>query len=161
MDRRFDASIYSSTSISSPLFLTSTKLGVVVATSDKRLKELAVMRGARNRVVRLAIDGQSGEALYAFANQVQTHLVDRFRVVWAGAHSGSRMAYSYRLTHVSGVGSSSVEVQGPAPHGAGGGDLAATSPSTPWSSNPSTHVPSKLSNPPAKGSFGRSKKTCR
>lgn len=130
----------------------SRKLGAEAAESDKRLKELAVVRDACNSVegVVWSIVGQSVEALAVFVNQVGTQLVDRFCTGLENSYAGSQLTFTYTSNHVSGVGVSSVVVQSPASLGGEDGAASATNSSTP--------VPSRPSNPPTERTCGASKK---
>lgn len=78
--------------------------------------------------------------------------MDRLCARLEGACTGSQLSCLYTLTNISGIGASSVEVQGLNPHGGAdenAGDV-----------NPSTPVPSKQSAPPMKEARCPSKKVC-
>lgn len=95
-----------------------TKLGAAATKSDKRLEELAVLRGARDCFEGLvqSIVGQSVNAQNALVNQFGSYLVNLFRIVLQGEYAGSWSACPYTFTDVSVVGVTSVEVQSPAAH---------------------------------------------
>lgn len=130
----------------------SPKLDARATEADKKLEELAGVRGARERVdslMRFIVD-QSVAALDVFIDQVDDQLWDPFRTGQINAYAGGQLLFPHTLTHVSGVDATSVEVQIPISPGGEGGGSAAT--------NPSALVPPKPSTPPAKASSGRSKK---
>lgn len=83
----------------------SARLGAVAVKSDKRFKELAVVRSACDRVeglVPLTV-ARSVKALNAFVNQVGTQLVSCFRTGLENEYAGSQLAFLYTLTNASGV----------------------------------------------------------
>lgn len=118
----------------------STKLGAVAVDSYKRLEELAILRGAHDRVESLvrSIAGQSVEALGLFINQSRASLVDFSVIGLKDKYAESQVACHYTLTHVSVVCATISKVQSPAPPCWGDGNSADTNPSTPASPKPST-----------------------
>lgn len=128
-----------------------TKLDAPAVESESRLEELGVLRGTHDRDEGFvqSIVGQLEAALDAFFNQVRTQLVNRFCIGLEGAYDGSLLLCPSTSTHVSVVGTTSVEVQGSTPHSGEDEDPAAANPSTP--------VASKSPTTPTKTSRGRFK----
>lgn len=93
-------------------FESSTKLGAVAGKKDKSQEEMADVRSTCYCIERLvrSIVGKTVEALDAFVDQAGNQLVDRLLVELEGAYAVSRLAWSHKLTHVSGVGVPTVEV---------------------------------------------------
>lgn len=90
----------------------SMKWDAVLAETDKKHEELAGVHSARDCVEDLEryIVNQSVGTVDAFVNQVGVQLVDRFCAGLEDTYAGSQVPFSYRITHVSVVGASSVEV---------------------------------------------------
>lgn len=83
-----------------------TKLDAVAVESHKKLGRWDVVGGSFHRIERLVrtIVDQTIETLDAFAGQIITQSVDCFRNGLENAYAGSKLAFSYTLTHVDGVG---------------------------------------------------------
>lgn len=96
---------------------------------------------------------QSIEALNALVEKDGTQLLDRFLRGLGNAYAGSRLVFSYTLTHMSGTEATSVKVQSPSFLGREGGYATAT--------NLSTFVPPEPSSPSTKELCRRSEKAPR
>lgn len=115
---------------------------------------MAVLRGPHDRVERLVRStiGQSVKGLDAPVNQGGTQLLGLLHTRLINAYAGSQLVFPYALTHLSGAGLISVELERPAPPTGEGRDTTTTNLSTP--------VPPKPSTSRAKESRGRYKKAC-
>lgn len=133
----------------------STKLYVVKAESDKLFEKLAAMWDAFDRVEWLvwSIVGLSIVASDAFINRDVNRLVENGFAGLEGPFTGSQFSCPYNSTHISGVGVTSIKVQGPSALGGGDGGVADANLPTLNLMSPWTH--------PTEASCGCSKKACR